>query len=237
MLGEFCLYFADDAKRNAAIAVGVSCVWGKARGGLVGRFPRPSSVFRGAAHDTAIGGGYGRKIELDAVRQGELDVVIATERLNLRELEYRKLDEEVFVLVGSSTMVPPVVQPATDEERATLERWALEQPWVSYGSDLPIIRRFWRQCFGSRPAIEPRLIVPDLTVLAEEVAQGGGLSVLPAYLCGALVAAEQLVILWAPEPTVSNDLWLAYRVRDRQRPEIGLVRDSLLSATGVQRGA
>lgn len=166
---------------------------------------------------------------LEALHQGDLDLVIATERLNLRDLEYRKLTEEVFVLVGGVLLVPPVIQPSSDAERRQLEQWALAQPWVSYGSDLPIIRRFWRQCFGSRPTITPNLIMPDLTVMAEAVAAGSGVSVLPMYLCRTLVAADRLRILWEPEPTVTNDLWLAYRARDRQRPEVATARDALLA--------
>lgn len=166
---------------------------------------------------------------LEALRAGELDVVIATERLNLRELEYRKLAEEAFVLVAGPDTSPPLQQPTTAAERAALEQWALAQPWVSYARDLPIIRRFWRQGFGTRPSIAPRLVIPDLILLAEAVTAGVGLSVLPSYLCVAPIAAGQLRCLWAPEPPVSNDLWVAYRLHDRQRPEVAAARDALLA--------
>lgn len=175
----------------------------------------------------------GARTLLAALREGELDLVIATERLNMREVEYRKLTEETFVLLCGAECVPPLTQPTTTAERIALEQWALGQPWVSYGRDLPIIRRFWRQCFGTRPSIEPQLVVPDLTVLAEAVALAAGLSVLPTYLCASLLATGRLVCLWAPEPAVTNDLWLAYRVRDRQRPEVITARDALLAATGT----
>ena len=97
---------------------------------------------------------------LEILRRGDIDLVIATERINLHEIEYRKLAEEEFILVGSAQLQPPVVQPVTPEARAQLETWLLEQAWVSYGSDLPIIRRFWRQVFAHRPAIEPVLVAP-----------------------------------------------------------------------------
>jgi len=168
---------------------------------------------------------------LEALRAGELDLVIATERLNLRELEYRKLGEEQFLLVAGKGAAPPCLQPATADERAALEQWALSQAWVSYARDLPIIRRFWRQCFGTHPSIEPQLIIPDLAMLAEAVAERAGLSVLPAYLCAAPLAAGRLICVWAPEPPVTNDLWVAYRVRDRQRPEVIAARDALLETS------
>lgn len=169
------------------------------------------------------------QVLLEALRDGELDLVIATERLNLRTLEYRKLRDETFVLVAGAASHPPIQQPTTAEERRTLEQWVLSQPWASYGRDLPIIRRFWRQCFGTRPEIEPRLIVPDLIVLAEAVACGAGVSVLPSYLCARLVTMGQLICLWAPEPPVTNSLWVTSRVHDRQRPEVMRVREALLS--------
>lgn len=169
------------------------------------------------------------QVLLEALRDGDLDLVIATERVNLRTLEYRKLREETFVLVAGAASQPPVQQPITLEERRTLEQWVLSQPWVSYGRDLPIIRRFWRQCFGTRPDIVPRLVVPDLMVLADAVAGGAGVSVLPSYLCATLVTMRQMICLWAPEPPVTNSLWVTGRVRDRQRPEVVRVREALLS--------
>jgi DNA-binding transcriptional LysR family regulator len=165
---------------------------------------------------------------LEGLRAGEIDLVIATERLLLRELEYRKLGEERFVLVAGPAATPPLVDPTTPAERSTLEQWALTQPWVSYGRDLPIIRRFWRQAFGTRPAIVPRLVIPDLLILADMVAAGVGLSVLPSYLCAQAIARGALCVVWNPTPPVTNDLWLAYRLRDRQQPTVLAARAALL---------
>lgn len=157
---------------------------------------------------------------LEALVRGELDAVIATERLNIRDVEYRKLQEERFILVGSPQAPPPVVEPATAAERATLAAWLATQPWVSYSIDLPIIRRFWRQCLGMRPLIEPVAVIPDLLLLAQAVAEGYGVSVLPSYLCVNAIAAGQLVCIWDPPEPVTNDLLLAYRKSDRARVEI-----------------
>lgn len=157
---------------------------------------------------------------LDTLQRDDLDLVIATERINLRAIEYRKLAEEHFILVCSAQMQPPIVQPETAEQRATLAGWLLKQAWLSYGSDLPIIRRFWRQLLTQRPAIEPVLVIPDLVVIAKAVTLGYGVSVLPDYLCAQAIRDGLLRAIWTPAPAVTNDLWLAYRVRDRQRPEV-----------------
>lgn len=166
---------------------------------------------------------------LDALREGALDAVIATERLSLPEVEYRKVMEETFVLVAgtAAAQTAPVIEPGSAQAQADFIDWALAQPWVSYGSDLPIIRRFWRQNMRSRPAITPRLIIPDLQLIAQAVVAGHGISVLPSYLCAEAIAAGRLVVLWEPDPPVTNELWLAYRIRDRQRPFVRLVLERL----------
>ncbi len=164
---------------------------------------------------------------LEALARGELDAVIASERLGLRGIEYRRLDDERFVLVAGPQAAPPLTQPQDEGQRRALAGWLLGQPWASYGIDLPIIRRFWRQCFGQRPAVEPALVIPDLTLIVRAVARGRAVSVLPAYLCAEALAAGHLLLLWDPPEPVTNELWLAYRAADRQRPEIGLILELL----------
>lgn len=167
---------------------------------------------------------------LDALARGEVDVVVATERITMREVEYRKLAEEEFVLVGSPQLAPPVTQPTTAVQHPQLEHWLLEQPWISYGPDLPIIRRFWRQSFTRRPAIEPALIIPDLLIIAQAVARGQGVSVLPLYLCAEAIAGGHMQLLWQPARPVTNDIWLAYRALDRQRPTVLAMHAALTAA-------
>jgi DNA-binding transcriptional LysR family regulator len=165
---------------------------------------------------------------LEALRRDELDLVIATERITAREVEYRKLEEEHFVLVGAPQAAPPAVQPETDAQRNALEAWLLQQRWVVYGPDLPIVRRFWRQSFNRRPEIEPALIIPDLLLIAQIITHGGGVSVLPFYLCEQALADGHLQLFWNPPQPVTNTLWLAYRTRDRQSPVIAQAVTALM---------
>lgn len=157
---------------------------------------------------------------LDRLQRGDLDLVIATERIILREIEYRRLEEERFILVCGAQMQPPVIQPETAEQRALLGKWLLNQPWISYGIDLPIIRRFWRELLTQRPALEPVLVIPDLEVIVKAVVLGYGVSVLPEYLCRPAIEDGQIQVIWTPVQGVSNTLWLAYCARDRQRQEV-----------------
>lgn len=130
------------------------------------------------------------------------------------------------------------VAPAVDD-RAHLERWLLVQPWIAYGPELPIIRRFWRRGFGHRPTLEPVLVVPDLRTIAELVACGYGLSVLPDYLCAGGVRSGRLRILWDPPESVTNQLFVAIKRSDREDELLMRAVDALLGleGSGPHRGS
>lgn len=167
------------------------------------------------------------RVLLEALQRGDLDIVVATERLDLKGVEYRKLEEERFLLVGSNRAEPSVTQPTNEDERSTLEHWLIDQPWVSYGLDLPMIRRFWRQSFTRRPLVQLAMIIPDLHSIARAVALGLGLSVLSAYLCRQAIQEGHLQVIWDPPQPVTNDLSIAYRTIDRQRLEVVHTQEAL----------
>lgn len=157
---------------------------------------------------------------LDALLHGEVDLVIASQRLATPGIQYENWETETFCLVGPADLaVPPEIVVGPDSWDL-LEAWLREQPWIVYGADLPIIRRFWQAAFGRRPLVQPRFILPDLRTILWAVEHGGGLSVLPTYLCAASLAAGRIRILWAPPDPVTNEIWLAYRRSDAAAPLI-----------------
>ncbi|KAB8145836.1 LysR family transcriptional regulator [Chloroflexia bacterium SDU3-3] len=155
------------------------------------------------------------------LEQGELDLVISSQRVPAMQVDYTLFAEEEFILIAASGHVPP------EGDVEQLQRWMSVQPWLSYAADLPIIRRFWRQHFQVRPPFRPAVIIPDLRILVEAVALGHGLSVLPAYLCRQALAEGRIHELWrAPQPA-TNELWLATRRIDRDRPDLRQIADAL----------
>jgi DNA-binding transcriptional LysR family regulator len=157
---------------------------------------------------------------VEELAHDKLDLVIATQRILMSEIEYSVLEEERYLLVGAREIVPPAINEESPEALTQLERWLAAQRWISYGAELPIIRRFWQQHFNLRPDIQPVLVIPNLHAIEKAVEQGYGLSVLPEYLCRAAIDAGRLHVVWRPsEPTV-NELWLAYRKIDRHNVEI-----------------
>lgn len=149
---------------------------------------------------------------LDALSRGKLDVVIATQPDHNNSIDYVKMDQEDFCLVAPRKMILPK---AVRKQRKDIERFLLEQSWLSYSVELPIIRRFWQIVFKHRPSIEPQLIAPSLLLLRKAVELGQGISVLPRYLVAEELETGTLRILWQPKESVVNDLWLATRKVDR----------------------
>ncbi len=165
------------------------------------------------------------KVEFDVANRlvqklehGDLDCIIATQQIPARIIEYRHLVDETFVIVASRyhADIPPMQGPYS----AILEQWLLNQDWISYGADLPIIRRFWQIVFCHRPEIQPRYVVPNLHVVVKMIQSGYGLSVLPEYLFNAHQKSAALQAIRFPEAVVSNDLFFAYRTTDRQNLSI-----------------
>lgn len=155
---------------------------------------------------------------IEALSQGRLDLVIASQHLGNKELDYVKIDSEEFVLVAPMELeIPRELGKATSRE---LECFLLEQNWISYAAELPIIRRFWHVAFRHRPAIEPRMTLPNLLLMRKAVELGMGVSVLPSYLCAPALKEKRLKVLWQPDVPVVNDLWAATRKVDRHKLEI-----------------
>ncbi len=141
---------------------------------------------------------------IDRLSSGQLDLVIATQKIGKPGLDYRSIVEESFWLVAP----PGWIIPVASSDLTSLEQWITTQPLIAYSEELPIIRRFWRMVFGRRLDLTPKLVIPDLCQIRSAVAAGLGFSVLPDYLCEQMVATKQLTLaIQVPKP-VKNQLWL-----------------------------
>lgn len=141
---------------------------------------------------------------------GELDVVVATQQVALRSLRYERLDEEEFVLIGARSEESYTLEGATELDRSNIATQLSARRWLSYGVELPIIRRFWQSAFGCRPEFQAALVIPNLHAIKSAVLLRCGVSVLPRYLCRAELQDGRLHSLLSLSVPVRNELWLAY---------------------------
>lgn len=153
---------------------------------------------------------------IEQLLEGQLDVVIATQKIPRSDLDYQLILEENFCLVAPPNTIVPIAEDILQPDLTQLEHWLRGQAWIAYGEDLPIVRRFWRVVFGCRLDITPRLILPDLRGIRHAIESGFGFSVLPDYLCEEWVRETKLTLILAPANAITNQIWFVTRKRDRR---------------------
>ncbi|WP_251037572.1 hypothetical protein [Paenibacillus albidus] len=78
------------------------------------------------------------------------------------------MDEEFVIVAPAHYEIPDI------DNLELKERWLSSQNWLSYGLDLPIIRRIWREHFKKRPLIRPTHIIPNLHMILKAIENGVG---------------------------------------------------------------
>ncbi|WP_312979912.1 LysR family transcriptional regulator [Corynebacterium sp.] len=163
---------------------------------------------------------------LDDLRHGSIDVLVSTLPARGPDLSSAPIYDEEFVLVAHPGWAR---QASTDLDAV---------PVLSYGAELPIIRRYWRSVFDRRPdRLDVRVTAPDLRTLLRLAIEGAGMTVLPEYLLSEHLASGALVRLHTPAVPPLNTLYVATRrVRGVQDPAIRSMRDAIAEvATAATR--
>lgn len=161
---------------------------------------------------------------VELLKEDKLDLVITSKKYQTPGIEYLKFMDEEFVIVAPGDYeIPDTNNPES------MEQWLSAQQWISYGPDLPIIRRIWREHFKKRPQIRPAHIIPDLRLILKAIEQGAGLSVIPTYILNnsASVAAKAVY----EDLKVNNELYFAYKLKHKHLPQIqemmAVIRDNI----------
>lgn len=148
---------------------------------------------------------------VDKLVDGELDFVIATQRIIKDNLVYEPLVEENFLIVGHTSIdTRELEQYVSVNDKEEIEKWLINRPWISYDSKLSIIRRFWKENFNKRPLIKPRMVIPDFNIIIKAVTLNYGISVVSDLFVKDYLLNQKLKILWQNEAVACNQLWLAY---------------------------
>lgn len=146
---------------------------------------------------------------------GDVDLIITTQRTPIAGVEYKKIEDEVFVVVAAADGD----HGSNVVEMDDVEGWMNNQCWLSYGTELPIVRRYWREHFNKRPEIQPSHVIPDLRAVLEAIENNMGISVLPTYLIRDSIEAGKTKILF-PQLSVENTIYLAYKMENRDHPHV-----------------
>jgi DNA-binding transcriptional LysR family regulator len=159
---------------------------------------------------------------------GHFDLVVLTARPRQRRLHTVPLCDEELVLVGAAgpQQGPPITMTVHDSGvPAALDG----QPMIAYAETLPLIRRYWSFVFAARPTGPAAIVIPDLRGVLAAVRAGGGISVLPRYLCQSDLDQASVALLVAPEVPPINTIYLASSLGRSSAPHIAYVREHLVA--------
>ncbi|MFD0676371.1 MULTISPECIES: LysR family transcriptional regulator [unclassified Paenibacillus] len=145
---------------------------------------------------------------LELLKDDKVDIIITSKKFLVPGIEYESLFVEEFVVVA-----PEQMEIMDTDNMKLREQWLSSQNWLSYGLELPIIRRFWREHFKKRPLIKPIHVIPNLHMILKAIENGAGLSLLPTYILesSAMVRAKLIYT----DLTVKNELFIAYKMKHK----------------------
>lgn len=164
----------------------------------------------------------------------ELDLVIATRRVEEPGVVFESLFHETLVLVGDPAWAARL--PAEVIERDPLAALA-GVPLIAYDEDLPLLQPYWQRAFGATIEDAAAITVADLRAVCASVAAGAGISVVPRYLAAEAIGRGELIELHCPHGRrPANEIFLAYRRAALLRPGVEQVRAQLAATAGTWEG-
>lgn len=146
---------------------------------------------------------------------------MTSQKFSAPGIDYLYYVEEEFVVV-----VPYDYEEPDFTESKQLEAWLCLQTWLSYGLELPIIRRFWRENFQKRPQIKLEHVLPDLHIILSAIENGAGISLLPTYMLANSLQTKKVKIICEPYK-VTNDLYFAYKIKNSTMPKLRKMIETL----------
>jgi DNA-binding transcriptional LysR family regulator len=162
---------------------------------------------------------------LEALSDGELDLVVATTPVRRRNVVSEPLFVETMRLVTGRDV-------AASLDLRLLRRNPLQAlrnvPLVAYDDTAPLARRYFRDQFPGTTPPEPHVTLPDLRGIAAVLRSGTGWSVLPDYLIDS--DADDLAVVHKPTSPTTNTLHLATRASRRHHRAVAAVHDRLVGA-------
>ncbi|MFI8234527.1 LysR family transcriptional regulator [Streptomyces sp. NPDC085900] len=164
---------------------------------------------------------------LEGLAAGHHDLAISTARPRGALLTATPLCDEEHVLVASAARAEKIGRLKPRRKGAP----ALEDvPVIEVHESLPFVSRYWASVFDSRPAAPGTVIVPDLRAVLACAVAGGGLAVLPRYLCANALERGQVVALHDPAVPPLRTYFLVVRTGTLAMPHIARAHEWLLGA-------
>jgi len=105
-------------------------------------------------------------------------------------------------------------------------------PLLAYAEELPLVRQYWSEVFGTVPTTLAAVVADSLPALAVLAERGMGITVLPKHVCEEQLHDGRLVRLVEPKVAPASDLWLAWTSGSRRSPAVAAAYDRIHDVVG-----
>ncbi|MCX5196292.1 LysR family transcriptional regulator [Streptomyces sp. NBC_00249] len=167
------------------------------------------------------------KETLDGLAAGQHDLVVTTSRPRGGLFTASALCDEEQVLVAAPYWAALVDRAELlDKGPVALEGI----PVVEVHESLPLVTRYWGAVFDLVPECAATVVVPDLRAVLECVQAGGGLAVLPRYLCREALDSGRIVALLDPAVPPLRTWFLVVRAGSLGLAHLARAHDRLVRA-------
>ncbi|MFF7263040.1 LysR family transcriptional regulator [Streptomyces sp. NPDC008159] len=162
---------------------------------------------------------------LEGLGAGHHDLAITTAQPRGALLTATALCDEEHVLVAAPRWAERIGPGKLHPKEAQLLEGL---PVVEVHESLPFIARYWASVFDSRPAASGTVVVPDLRAVLACAISGGGLAVLPRYLCVDALRRGDVIALLEPAVPPLRTYFLVVRTGTLAMPHIARAHEWLL---------
>jgi DNA-binding transcriptional LysR family regulator len=156
---------------------------------------------------------------------GVLDLIITPQKDNNKNIEYKPFSKETIVLVAGKTTDTSGFEEIIDGDIKELEKWLKQQKWYGTTGDMEHLIRFWHANFSKRPDFKPNYIVPNLNSIVRCLTAGGGLAIIPDFLCKKEIDLGEVKLVWEGRQKIENTLYFGCRKGTIYGKEIQLIKD------------
>ncbi|MEM9087321.1 MAG: LysR family transcriptional regulator [Cyanobacteria bacterium P01_F01_bin.53] len=156
--------------------------------------------------------------------KGAVDLAVTASEPNSRDLDYQAIDLETLTLLAAPRWIKqhlskPVNASAQNAQSINPEQ-LLAQPLIAYDEDLPLVREYFKQVFGTKLDVQAAITVADLRMVRSLILAEQGYSVLPRYLCETELQQGQLIPIHNPVRSPTNALYLVWNRGNLRHPRV-----------------
>ncbi len=164
----------------------------------------------------------GHDILLEKLLQNELDLAQFCAHIVHPEIEVEKLYQQDFLLVGHPKLTKKIKpKPSKNSNINIID----QMPWIAYDESLLFIKEYYQTVFNKDFTGNVLLMIKDLWSIAEAVAGGAGITVLPSYFCKKYLNNGSMAILYKPKIQPTHHFYLGWKKGAMKNPRIAKVRE------------